>query len=153
MYKFNLKAAKAGVPMMLEDGTPVKYLRQIRRKSQDDGNVLCLIEYCDNDMPIITSEEDDMYDIFMAGIEGYIITREQLESFNAYIKPLLIGWLSAYKDVAVHYDDKYFASFDDMKVKLEELINSLKQSDDEHDDATVSNALETLSQINHSLWW
>ncbi len=146
MYKFNLNAAKAGVPMMLEDGTPVQYLRQIRRKRKEDANALCLLEYYDNDMPIITGEGDTKHNIFMAGTEGHIVTKEQLESFNAYIKPILIGWLSAYKDIAVHYDEKYFATLDDMKARLEELINDLKESDDEHDDATVSNVLTILAK-------
>lgn len=153
MYKFKARNAAMGVPMFLKNGTPVKYVQEIKRRNSNGKSMhLCLVQLPDEDVPIITYEGDEKHEIYMAGEDityPCIITHDLL-SFEGYIARYIKCWLSAYKDVMVHYSDQY-ENLQQMKEHLTELIEML---DDEEIDISirVHRILEWLLNNHMSLW-
>ena len=153
MYKFKAKNAALGVPMFLKDGTPVKYVQEIKRRNSNGKSMyLCLIQLPDEDVPIITYEGDDKNTIYMAGedVTYPCVTIHDLLSFEGYIARYIKCWLSAYKDIMVHYSDQY-ENLQQMKEHISELVKML---DDEEIELSVriERILEWLTKNHKSLW-
>lgn len=154
MYKFKAKNAAMGVPMFLESGTPVKYIQEMKQRTSDGKSIyLCLAQFPDRDMPFSTYEGDDKH-IYMAG-EDIIypcITSHDLLSFDEYIKKYIKCWLSAYKDIMVHYDSDQYENLQQMKEHISELVKML---DDEEIDLSIriERIFQWLTKNHKSLWW